>query len=209
MYTLYGFQGSGSAAVEMALELADLPFKIVDAASWEPNSSIQELETINPLKQIPTLVLPDGSILTESAAILIHLGLTHPASGILPTDSMLRAQAIRGLVYISANCYSAIGIIDYPERWLSEKDDAMKENVRNGTVRRLHANWDIFAAMFPATSFLGGDEPNALDFLAVVVSSWSGARAHLRDTHPDFFALLERVELHATVASVYDRHWRA
>ena len=27
--------------------------------------------------------LPDGSVLTESAAILIHLGLEHPASGLL------------------------------------------------------------------------------------------------------------------------------
>ena len=65
MYTLYGFKGSGSAAIEMALELAEVPFKTVDAASWEQSSSIQELETLNPLKQIPTLVLPDGSIYAE------------------------------------------------------------------------------------------------------------------------------------------------
>jgi len=209
MYTLYGFKGSGSAAIEMALELAEVSFKTVDAASWEQRSSIQELETLNPLKQIPTLVMPDGSILTESAAILIQLGLTYPASGLLPTDSAQRAQAIRGLVYIAANCYSAIGIIDYPERWLSEKDDSMKESVRNGARQRLHDNWDIFADMFPGTTFLGGNAPNALDFLAVVVSTWSGARAHLRDTRPDFFALLERVEMHANVAPVYGRHWHA
>jgi GST-like protein len=209
MYTLYGFRGSGSAAVEMALELAEVPFRIVDAATWEQTSSIQALAAVNPLKQIPTLVLPDGSILTESAAILIQLGLTHPASCLLPADAMLRAQAIRGLVYIAANCYSAIGIIDYPERWLAEKDELVKDNVRKGAVQRLHANWDIFAATFPAASFLGGEAPNALDFLAVVVSSWSGARAHLRDSCPDFFALLERVQLHATVAPVYGRHWPA
>jgi len=29
-------------------------------------------------------VLTDGTVLTESAAILIHLGLEHSASGLLP-----------------------------------------------------------------------------------------------------------------------------
>ena len=29
---------------------------------------------VNPLGQIPTLVLDDGTVLSESAAILIHLG---------------------------------------------------------------------------------------------------------------------------------------
>lgn len=71
MYTLVGFKGSGSAAVEVALESCGAAYRIVDAASWEPASDIAALEKLNPLKQIPTLQLPDGSILTESAAILI------------------------------------------------------------------------------------------------------------------------------------------
>jgi len=85
MYTLVGFQGSGSAAVEIALELCGAPYRIVSAASWEPSSAIMELEKLNPLKQIPTLQLPDGSVLTESAAILIHLGLAFPATNLLPS----------------------------------------------------------------------------------------------------------------------------
>ena len=135
------------------------------------------------------------------------IGLTFPASGLLPAEPALRAQAIRGLVYISANCYSAIGIIDYPERWLPEKDVSMKESVRSGALQRLHSNWDIFADMFPGTTYLGGDDPNALDFLAVIVSKWSGTRAHLKNTRPAFLALLERVELHAAVAPAFNRHW--
>jgi glutathione S-transferase len=54
------------------------------------------LARINPLKQIPTLVTPDGQVLTESAAILIHLGLEFPASALLAGN---RAQILRGLVY--------------------------------------------------------------------------------------------------------------
>src|SRR5450830_876620 len=127
MYTLYGFKGSGSAAVEAALEMAGLPYRRVDAASWAPGSAVDELQRVNPLRQIPTLQLPDGAILTESAAILLHLGLHHPSSHLLPIDPEQRAQAIRGLVFIAANCYAAISVIDFPERWCVDADAAMLE----------------------------------------------------------------------------------
>ena len=93
MYTLYGKKGSGSASAQAALGIIGAPFRIVETASWEPNDAFAELLKVNPLGQIPTLVLPDGSVLTESAAILIHLGSAHPDSGLLPRDGSARAQA--------------------------------------------------------------------------------------------------------------------
>lgn len=206
-HTLYGARGSGAAAVEMALVLAGLPFRKVNAASWEAGPGRDELARVSPLLQIPTLVLPDGSVMTESAAILIHLGLTHPASGLLPGDASKRAQAIRGLVYIAANCYAAIGIIDYPERWLSEPDDATGERVRAGSRARLHHLWDVFADAFPAAPFLGGERIGALDLLAAVVSKWSGSRQHLSASRPQFSALLARIEGDPRLAPVFAAYW--
>ncbi|HWW07066.1 glutathione S-transferase family protein [Collimonas sp.] len=207
MYTLYGFKGSGSAAVELALELAGLPYRQVDAASWEPGSALDELERINPLRQIPTLQLPNGGILTESAAILLHLGLAHPSAGLLPIDESQRAQAIRGLVFIAANCYAAIGMIDFPERWCLNADELVQEQIREGARARLHSYWEIFADTYPATPFLNGATPGALDLLAAVVSKWSGARAGLAQVRPAFLAMIEVVEAHPKVAPVWRRHW--
>ena len=173
-----------------------------------PGSALADLERINPLLQIPALVLPDGSVLTESAAILIHLGLAFPASGLLPTAPAARDQAIRGLVFIAANCYAAIGVIDFPERWCSEPGDAVKENIRSGARQRLHHCWDAFADSFGAPApFFGGSTPGALDLHAAVVSKWSGARAHLHRMRPALHALLERVDAHPDVAPVFARHW--
>jgi len=206
-YTLYGTKGSGSAAVEAALTMAAIPFHSVDAASWEPGPGLDELTRVNPLAQIPTLVLPDGTVMTESAAILVHLGLAHPASGLLPAEASRRAQAIRGLVYIAANCYAAIGVIDYPERWCSDADDATKDRIRAGTRARLHHLWDVFADTFPAQPFLGGEKLGGLDLLAAVVSKWSGARKHLAQSRPAFSALLARIESEPRVAPIFARHW--
>jgi len=210
MLTLYGYKGSGSAAVEAALAWAGLPCRIVQAASWDEASALDELRRVNPLAQIPTLVLEDGTVMTESAAILIHLGLAHPQSGLLPADRSQRAKALRGLVYVAANCYAAIGVIDFPERWCEDADETTRKHIAAGTTRRLHDLWDGFADQFAAgvtPKFLVGDEPGALDLLAAVVSKWSGSRAHLRGSRPAFHELLMRVEGHPRVADVFERHW--
>ena len=209
MYTLYGMQGSGSASTEAALALIGAPCRIVATASWERNAAFDELLRINPLGQIPTLALEDGSVLSESAAILIHLGGAHPESGLLPRDASARAQAIRGLVFIAANCYAAISIIDFPERWCENADEAMQARIRAGSRARLHRHWEIFADLFPAQPYLGGERPGALDLLAAVVSKWSGARAHLRQARPAFHDALLRVEAHPKVAPVFAQHWPA
>ena len=207
MFTLYGTQGSGSAAVEAALVALGLPFKLVDAASWKPGPGRDELLRVNPLAQIPTLLLEDGQVLSESAAILIRLGMAYPASGLLPPEP---SQAIRGLVYIAANCYSCISIIDYPERWVSDPDEATCDRIKAGTRLRLHHHWELFADQFmKAAPYLSGAEPGALDLLATVVSKWSGSRAHLREHRPALFASFLRTEQHPRFAEVLARHWPA
>ena len=98
MLTLFGSNGSGSAAVEMALMRCAVPYTVVRASTREPQSDQQQLRQVNPLQQIPTLQFDDSSVTTESVAILIELGLRHPASGLLPQDAAARAQARRGLL---------------------------------------------------------------------------------------------------------------
>ena len=207
MLTLYGTKGSGSASTEAALEIAGLAYRKVDAASWTPSPGLDELKRVNPIAQIPTLVLDDGSIMTESAAILIHLGLAHPESGLLASDPARRAQQIRGLVYIAANCYAGIGILDYPDRWYPDPDDAVKKAMSARGRTRLEELWQIFADQFPAGPWLSGERLGALDILAATVSKWSGARKALAHSRPAFAALLARIDAEPRIAAVWARHW--
>jgi len=201
MLTLYGAKGSGAASVECALKIAHAKFKWVEAASWAPGPGLKKLKKVNPLAQIPTLVLDDGSVMTESAAILIWLAQRYPKSGLLPPKP---AQALRGLVFVAANCYAAIGVIDYPSRFCKDCDDATTERIRAGTKARLHAYWDLFADQF---EFLKRGHIGALEILATVVSRWSGARQHLESSRPAFYAKLEQVEADPRLAPVFQRHW--
>ncbi|PIB39885.1 glutathione S-transferase [Pseudomonas sp. 2822-15] len=204
MYTLYGIDESGSCMIEIALQRCAVPWRRIDASSWEDSDGSDALARINPLKQIPTLVTPDGQVLTESAAILIHLGLEFPASELLAGN---RAQILRGLVYIAANCYSAVGIIDYPQRWLGNVDDAAQAQLISGTRRYLHQAWVVFAEQFADQLFAPGNVPNALGIMAAAVSRWDAAREALSNLAPGFAQTLARVDADPVVAPVFARHW--
>ena len=150
---------------------------------------------------------PDGKVLSESAAILMHLGLSYPASTLFPESPDARAQVIRGLVFIAANCYSAIGIIDYPERWTSADSAEAHAALKEGAERRLHTTWEMFADTFTGALSKPDEPVNGLDVLATVVSKWSGTRAHLAEHRPQFAAVLARIDAHKSVAPVFAEHW--
>ena len=204
MYTLYGIDESGSCMIEIALQRCAVPWRRVDAASWADGEGSDELARINPLKQVPTLVTPGGQVLSESAAILIHLGLEFPASNLLAGN---RAQIIRGLVYIAANCYSAIGIIDYPQRWLGDVNETVQAQLVTGTRRYLHQAWVVFADQFADQLFAANNAPNALGLMAAAVSRWDEAREALNGLAPGFAQTLAQVDADPLVAPVFARHW--
>ncbi len=206
-YVLYGTRGSGSAIVEIGLRMCGQSCRTVHASSWEDGSAQAALRRLNPLMQIPTLLTPEGDVLTESGAILMHLGLRFPDAHLLGGTGRQRDQVLRGLVYIAANCYSCISIIDYPERYSTRTGEDDREAIIAGTKARLHKHWEIFAGMFPGQPWLSGARPGALDAMAVVVSKWSGARKHLEANRPEFFALLQRIEATPQAADVCAKHW--
>ena len=78
---------------------------------------------------------------------------------------------------------------------------------REGTRAQLYRNWEIFADSFPPAPYLSGSRIGALDFLAVVVSRWGGARPEIKQRRPEFFATLTRIEQHPVVAAAFAKHW--
>lgn len=204
---LYGAPQSGSAAIEMALRAIGLPYETVRAATWEPGPGLEALKRLNPLGQVPTLVLDDGTVVSESVAILLHLALAHPQAALLPAGPSERAVALRALVFVAANCYSAVSVSDYPERWTASRSASARAQVRQAARAQLHQAWEHFARLFgtPGPLWLQ-PQPGALAFLAVVVSQWSGARAHLAAVAPEFHQRLLSLEDHPRLQAVLREH---
>lgn len=206
MFTLFGAERSGSAAIEMALTLCSAEYRLVVASSWQAGTGQDELKRLNPLQQVPTLLIPGGGVLTESAAILIHLSLEFPLAGLLSRDTLERARQLRALVYLASNCYASIGLIDYPERWLPDAEADQLDRLVAGARRKLHSQWELFSDVFYSPIAWHSHAPGAVEILACVVSQWSGGREHLKASRPGFYEALGVVDAHPVIQSVLQRH---
>jgi len=120
-YKLWGRAGWGSTLVEAQLVWYGLPFSFEPVGDLfkEPDARAK-LETVNPLAQVPTLILPNGEVMSESAAITLLL------ADIASTDSLVpkpgapeRAAFLRWLVFIVANIYPTFTYADDPARFVS------------------------------------------------------------------------------------------
>ena len=85
MYKLFARPGWGSVLVEAQLAWYGLPYEIEDLDDLFKSTEARErLRPVNPLAQVPTLMLPDGQVLTESAAITLHLADATQSADLVP-----------------------------------------------------------------------------------------------------------------------------
>ena len=116
-YTLYGAPGSGATPIHAALTLIGAQVETVEIFPWESEAERERMSSINPMRQVPALVLPSGEVMTESAAILIWLGDRYPEAQLCPApDDPLRARYLRWMVYLPAAIYSMFWVRDEPSR---------------------------------------------------------------------------------------------
>jgi len=67
---------------------------LVETVVIDPWASPDELVRINPLSQVPTLLLDDGLPLSNSNTIVDWLERQYPTPALLPDDEKLRTQAL-------------------------------------------------------------------------------------------------------------------
>ena len=120
MYTLYTRAGSGGFAAEAALSMAGVPFTKVDVKRGPPDEAFRR---ISPLGQVPVLTLPDGSSITESAAICILIAELYPEAALSPAPgSPDRAHFLRWMLFMSSVLYPALLRFFYAERYSASPD---------------------------------------------------------------------------------------
>jgi glutathione S-transferase len=81
--------------VAVTMNLLELPF---EHRNWSVGKDFSLISQFNPLGRVPTLVLDDGEVLIESAAILDHLDETvGPGRALLPESGASRRAALRAM----------------------------------------------------------------------------------------------------------------
>ena len=190
---LYAAKGCGSALAEIALDWAGvrydtewMTFEQVGARSHDA------LLAANPLHQVPTLVLDEGTVLTESAAIVLWLDEQYPQAGLLPPrGSAERVHALRWMLYLVTTLYPTFSYGDFPQRYLA--DETAQRALVSGTKSRRREYWRQVdeAAMAP---WFCGAQPSTLDAYIALMSTWDPNRAWFTQNAPRLYAIAQRAD---------------
>lgn len=113
---LYSFWRSSSAyRVRIALNLKGLAYETVavDLRKGEGEQHSAAFKALNPNARVPALALDDGTVLTQSVAILEWLEETHPEPPLLPENPVARARcrALAHLVEADIQPLQGIGVL--------------------------------------------------------------------------------------------------
>ena len=208
MLTLYSCKGCGSVVIEAILKLCGEEFSLV-RWDWDDEPAWSKFATVAAQRQVPTLVLDDGSVMTESAAIVCWLLQRFPNSSMLPVDASLQAQMYRWIIYLAVNVYAPIGMGDFPERWIGE-DNQLKDILKAGALGRIHHGWSLMEGdMKGPGPYLLGEAMCALDIYAAMMSRWRPGRLWIRANCPKITAAVEATEAHPVVAEVFTENFGA
>jgi GST-like protein len=190
---LHGNPGWGSAIVEAQLDWYGLPYQFEACGDvFESAEARQRLQPLNPLAQVPTLVLPDGTVMTESAAITLHLADLTGRDDLVPGPAAPeRAVFLRWLVYLVANVYPTFTYVDVPTRFV--KDEAAAQGFKTEIDAYAQRLWLAVEAAAGAPWFLG-DRMSALDIFLVVMTRWRPRRAWFEQHAPKLHAAALRAE---------------
>ena len=205
-YTLWGRPGWGSAIVEAQLDFYGLPFTFepVEDLFRTPGAKAK-LEKVNPLAQVPTLVLPDGSIMSESAAITLLLAdITGKDSLVPKAGAPERAKFLRWLVYLVANIYPTFTYADDPARFVSV--NAARDPFRAATDAYAQRLWHQVESETGSPWFLG-ERFSALDIYVDVMTRWRPKRGWFEAETPKLFAIARKADAVPELKEVWKRNY--
>ncbi|KAI0210000.1 Maleylacetoacetate isomerase [Lamellibrachia satsuma] len=94
LYSYYRSSASWRVRLALAFKNIDYEYRAVHLVKGGGEQHTDEYKTLNPSRQVPTLII-DGTTLTQSMAIIEYLEETKEGRHILPKDPVGRAQARR------------------------------------------------------------------------------------------------------------------
>jgi len=124
---------------------------------------------LNPQALVPSLVLDDGAVLTQSLAIVEYLDETHPAPPLLPKAPFDRAvvRSFAQVIACDIHPINNLRILGYLKKELGRSEDEKNAWYRHWIAKGLGALEVLVAGHAGRGQFCHGDAPGLADICLV------------------------------------------
>lgn len=203
MLTLYYFPQLVSMATHVVLEEIGVVYetRLVDVMKGE-NKQPAYL-AINPAGQMPALVLDDGTILTETLAILDYLAGSFPERHLAPTDLIERARWLATMSRIASAMHTSFTRAVRPD--LVVDDPAAHEAVKAGARVRYQRNLEEMERLATGGKWLLGEQYTTADAHALVLYNWGVRGGFPMADFPNLTAWKDRMLTRPAVRTVLEQ----
>ena len=202
--TLYGSPSTASMVVHWLLIELDLPHNLYHLDFEKREHKSPDYLKINPVGVVPALVV-DGQVITEAAAIIMHLADLNPQAGLAPAiGTPARAQYYRWMFFMANTLQPAYRAWFYPTEPAGE---ANVEAVRQQARQQIETAWARVADHLAeqGSDYLLGGTPSAADFLLTMLMRWSRNMPRPTDTWSVLQAHAQRMKALPSFKEVYTR----
>jgi GST-like protein len=206
--TLHGRPGWGSALIEPQLVYYGLPYTFESVGDLFASAAARSaLTPLNPLAQVPVLQIGTEQVMTESAAITLHLADLVRRDDLVPApDAQERGLFLRWLIYLVANIYPSFAYVDDPSRFITMEE--ARQPFRDAVAERQRALWLHVEHAAGAPWFLG-DRFSALDMFIGVMSRWRPGRKWFEAEAPKLLLIAHKVDKLPDLREVWSRNFPA
>ena len=200
---LYGSQSTASLVVHwLLIELGvEHELRMLDFDKREQKSP--DYLKLNPQGRVPTLLI-DGQVLTESAAIAMHLADLYPQAGLAPAIGTPERAA-----YYRWMFFGAYTLMPAYRGWFYPDEPAGAENidkVKASSRAALESAWQQVSDHLEASGpYLLGERRSAADFLFTMLMRWSRNMPRPTDRWPALHAYATRMKALPSFREVYAR----
>ncbi|AWK86366.1 glutathione S-transferase family protein [Azospirillum thermophilum] len=191
MITLYGMPSTAAMIPHILLREIGVPFDLTLLDREAGENRQPGYLALNPQGRVPTLV--DGDlVVTETAAICLHLVDRHPEAGLAPAvGSAERAVFYKWIAYLTNTIQADMLVYFYPGRYVqgAEAEAALKAVVE----ARLFEQFSLLDKEMEGRRWLLGDRYGALDPYLFTLARWSRFMTRPARSLPNLGPWLARV----------------
>jgi glutathione S-transferase len=159
---LFYHPGACSLAAHIALIEARMPYELVSITREKRTSDGRDFLKINPKGFIPALELDDGTVLSETFAILVYVA--HQAGTLLPESGLIRWRALEATSFMTTEIHSNFKPFFYADATSAEKERARA---------KLLKHFALLDEQLGENSFLLGEQMTMADPYLFVMLLWA------------------------------------